>query len=189
MTGPSWQPSPRSVHGGSNRHFEPHRFRRRSSRTETGGAVDAVLIDFARPREAAAIQQVSVRFLDRRGMHGGGSSLLQVWQSRRLHPRRSRRVGRCAAVSRHCRDGRALSGSTPCRGTNHGDSARACGDARCLAHPRIALLRDHPRTVRARKAACTRRSPRPGLLPLPPVFARRAVLGPLNPPAAARAAR
>ena len=76
----------------------------------------------------------------------------------------------------------------PCWGTNHGDSARTCGDARCPAHPRIPLLRGYPGNLRFRKAASTRRSPRPGLIPVPAVFARLAVLGPLNSSVAARAA-
>ena len=42
------------------------------SRTETRRAADAVLPEFVRPREAAAILRLSVRFLDRCRMHGGG---------------------------------------------------------------------------------------------------------------------
>lgn len=46
--------------------------RKTNTRTETRGAVDAVLPEFVRPREAAAILRLSVRFLDRCRMHGGG---------------------------------------------------------------------------------------------------------------------
>ena len=43
-----------------------------NSRTEIRGTPDAVLREFIRPREAAAILRVSVRFLDRCRVRGGG---------------------------------------------------------------------------------------------------------------------
>ena len=43
-----------------------------NSRAETRGERDAVLPEFLRPREAAAILRVSGRFLDRCRIRGGG---------------------------------------------------------------------------------------------------------------------
>ena len=73
--------------------------------------------------------------------------LLQLWQSHRLRPGGSRGVGRYAAVSKHRGDGRVLSGSPPCRGTNQGDWGRIFGDARCPAHRGIAPPREFAMSV------------------------------------------